>query len=332
MHTTSRSSVTVTIGLTAALEGPQSQAALAQGAPDSPIELGALSGLPLHALLQRATGSVVLQPTDAPDAPPLTLRRGGPGGALRFDDGRQLYAELGLAGLTLRLDPAAEAIEGPAPLPEGLCELAPGLPPALRAAVVEQSEADRPDAGAGLLLRWAWSTPLGEGQPCCAAVRAWWAERPAAQRGAVAGWALAQAEVLIDSLNVVVDAGSEESPLDAAAAEALALDRDALASSCALLFAAGEGLSARQAERAADDLLRRAFVAAGPLPPFRDPALDALARRGAGWWCAAPGGHGPPLDADAFTVDAHDELLLAEDIDAFEEEAAEAAEPVGGPT
>jgi len=326
MPTTSRPSATTT--LTIRLDGPKGQQAFGAGAADTPLGLGRLAHLPLLAFLRGEAAEVQLRQTDAPEAEPLTLSANVPAGALHFDDGRRLRAELRLNALTLTLEPSSEGIEAPDALPPSVLELAEGLPPALRAAAEAYAEADRPDASAGLLLRWAWTTPQAEGQPSCAAVRTWWGQRPAAQGRAVTGWALTQAELLIDALCDILDtaATSDGTPLPADAAEALALDRDALASTCALLYAVGEGQLALEAERTADDLLRRVFAAAAPLPPFTDPALDALARRGAGWWCAAPGAPLPPLDADAFHLDEDEERAIADLIDAFEDEAAEHAE------
>lgn len=197
-------------------------------------------------------------------------------------------------------------------LPE---EAAALLPAPFAAAIVDAADWGSGDVAAGLCVRWAMTTPQGVVHPLNTLAMDWWRGLTQEMRDFVEGVAHAGAVIFAEGLDAL---GLE--PWPRSALQALAQDRDRVASSSELLLAVGRGKGVRAAEAHANERLRAMWEAQTETEAFDDPLLDLIARRGAGWWTVAPGAAAPTLDDDAFRVDDQAERDLLEDLDAFEDE------------
>ena len=184
-------------------------------------------------------------------------------------------------------------------------EFVKSLPAAWQAQVQEAIEADRPDLAAGLALRWALTTREGVKGPVFTGALGFWAAQGPETQERMRAVAHAAARILWEALL----ARDPDEPADLAVLEGLAVERDALHTSITLFWGSGAAdPSLAQGSRAIDDLLRPMWERAAPSGAFTHPLLDAVARRGEGWWAVAPGEPPPPFDEDV-------EDLLAEDDD-----------------
>jgi hypothetical protein len=188
------------------------------------------------------------------------------------------------------LSPAEEALVAP-------------LPEAVRAAAREAAAAGNGEVIAGILVRWALTQAPGREagvrSPLYRAAMDWWAAVPSGPGGKAEVEAIAEHAAGAFGEDVGCFAGGFAG-LDAGVVEALALRRDTLESVAFFLLVVGAGDACRRALAEADEWLRLLY-AESPVERFTSEYLDAIARRGAGWWAVAPKGTAPELDGDVDT-------------------------------
>jgi hypothetical protein len=163
------------------------------------------------------------------------------------------------------------------------------MPEALKKGIGEFVEADMHAHAAGLMLRFAFSA--GGVIDLLREVKTWWVGQTPEARERTERLALVEAGQLADAV--------ADGPQGLDVLEGIALARDNLHNVTTTLWCCDAGNDARKVEGALHAPLKALWAAQAAQGAFESPLLAALARRGAGWWCTAPGER-ELLDEDAF--------------------------------